>query len=199
MYGNRSSSSDFSTTSHTSSLEANSSGNSAGGGSGTDVSMYNLPPVEFKERALQQPSVKDLAAASSPKLVARKPTPMETKSRQQKQHQLVVNTAPPRTRDHNQMRIEELEMLRDDLASRKIKVGSAIHELTQVVQPSPISYDLAMRGEVKRAVADLNDQFAEIQKEEYNVGLKLVGAWRRRDERDLYGSDSSLWVRRVTT
>lgn len=92
-----------------------------------------------------------------------------------------------------------MEALRDALASRKAKVGTLLHELTRVVQPSPISYDIAMRDEVKKAAAALNAELAEIQKREYDLGVQLVRAWRRRDERDLYGSDSSLWVSRVTT
>ena len=153
-------------------------------GSGTDESVDNFAAtMTVKDRLL--PKAKELTTHDN-KMKERPPRR--------------TNAYPARLpKGPNQYRIEELEMHRDNLASRKAKVGTLLHELTQVVQPSPVSYDIAMRNEVKKAAAALNDELAEIQKEEYDVGLQLVRAWRRRDERDLYGSDSSLWVRRVTT
>jgi len=44
---------------------------------------------------------------------------------------------------------------------------------------------------------DFEDELAEIRREEHAIGLKLHRAWRKR-ERDDPGSESALWVRRVT-
>ena len=98
-----------------------------------------------------------------------------------------------------QSRIEALKARQDDLSRRKRNLNILIYELTQVIQPSSIAYDMATRDEVKKRVASLNNELDEVRKEEHEVGLKLVRAWKKRDEQDVYGGSSSLWVRRVTT
>jgi len=98
-----------------------------------------------------------------------------------------------------QSRIDALKARQDDLSRQKTNLNTIIYELTQVIQPSSIAYDMATRDEVKKRVARLNSELDEVRKEEHDVGLKLVRAWKKRDEQDVYGGSSSLWVRRVTT
>jgi septal ring factor EnvC (AmiA/AmiB activator) len=98
-----------------------------------------------------------------------------------------------------QGRIDMLEAKRNELVRRKANINTMINELTQVIQPSSIAYDMAAREEVKKTVASLNSELADIQKEEHEVGLKLLRAWKKRDDNDFYGSSSSLWVKRVTS
>ncbi|KAL2827053.1 hypothetical protein BDW59DRAFT_59947 [Aspergillus cavernicola] len=98
-----------------------------------------------------------------------------------------------------QGRIEMLEAKRNDLIRRRTNINTIIHELTQVIQPSSIAYDMAAREEVKKTVTSLNNELAEIKKEEHEIGLKLLRAWKKRADEDFYGQSSSLWVKRVTS
>ncbi|TQB68573.1 hypothetical protein MPDQ_003195 [Monascus purpureus] len=150
------------------------------------TSTENLSPAMVREQLI--PKAKTLA---STKIPPRKPVPMEANKA------LSISSRNSRE-NQTEKRIKDLEARREGLASRKANVVAVIHELTEVVQPSSVAYDLAVRDEVKKTVATLNDELAEIQKEEHDIGLQLIRAWRRRDERDLNGGESSLWVRRVT-
>jgi hypothetical protein len=96
-------------------------------------------------------------------------------------------------------RIEMLEAKRSDLLRRRTNINTIIHELTQVIQPSSVAYDMAARDEVKKTVASLNNELAEIKREEHEIGLKLLRAWKKREEEDFYGQSTSLWVKRVTS
>ena len=96
-------------------------------------------------------------------------------------------------------RIEALEARRETLARRRGNIGTIIHELTQVIQPSSIAYDLAARDEVKRTVSSLNSELADINREDHEIGLKLFRAYKKRDEQDSWAGSTSLWVKRVTS
>ncbi|KAL4873452.1 hypothetical protein BDV12DRAFT_78293 [Aspergillus spectabilis] len=121
----------------------------------------------------------------------RKPTPSEIPS---------DKALPPNPAEMTaQGRIEMLEAKRNDLSRRRTNIDTIIHELTQVIQPSSIAYDMAAREEVKKTVASLNNELAEIKKEEHEIGLKLVRAWKKREDEDFYGQGGSLWVQRVTS
>ncbi|KAE8135717.1 hypothetical protein BDV38DRAFT_130736 [Aspergillus pseudotamarii] len=119
----------------------------------------------------------------------RKPTPSQTTN----------ELLPCTPKQQTQNRIEMLEARRDYLTRRKASINTMIYELTQVIQPSPIAYDLAARDEVKKTVASLNNELADINKEEHEIGMKLFRAWRKRDEQECYGGSSGLWVKRVTS
>jgi hypothetical protein len=92
-----------------------------------------------------------------------------------------------------------LEARKDSLARRRANIDTIIHELTQVIQPSSIAYDMAAREEVKKTVASLNNELAEIKREEHEIGVKLLRAWKKRDEQESYGGSTSIWVKRVTS
>ncbi|KAL4743383.1 hypothetical protein BDV11DRAFT_109054 [Aspergillus similis] len=130
------------------------------------------------------------SAVAPGKRPARKPTPSEISNK----------ALPPNPAEMTpQGRIDMLEAKRNELVRRKANINTMINELTQVIQPSSIAYDMAAREEVKKTVASLHSELADIQKEEHDVGLKLLRAWKKRDDNDFYGSSSSLWVKRVTS
>ncbi|KAL2854406.1 hypothetical protein BJY01DRAFT_243732 [Aspergillus pseudoustus] len=121
----------------------------------------------------------------------RKPTPSEIPS---------SKALPPNPAEMTaESRIEMLEAKRSDLLRRRTNINTIIHELTQVIQPSSVAYDMAARDEVKKTVASLNNELAEIKREEHEIGLKLLRAWKKREEEDFYGQSTSLWVKRVTS
>lgn len=96
-------------------------------------------------------------------------------------------------------RIEALEARRDTLARRRGNIDTIIHELTQVIQPSSVAYDMAARDEVKRTVSSLNNELADIKREDHELGLKLFRAYKKLDEQDANAGSTSLWVKRVTS
>ncbi|KAJ5760772.1 hypothetical protein N7520_007928 [Penicillium odoratum] len=95
-------------------------------------------------------------------------------------------------------RILALEAKRDGLARRRINLETVIKELTRVIQPDNGVYDLAAKQEVKRSVQSIENDIAEIKREEHELGLKAARSWRRLDENG-HGDGSTLWVKRITS
>lgn len=98
-----------------------------------------------------------------------------------------------------QSRIESLEARRDELAKRRFGLETVIKELTRVIQPTSYAYDQAAKAEVKRSVQSIENEIAEIKREEHELGMKVTRAWRRLDEKENNGDGSNLWVKRVTS
>ena len=94
--------------------------------------------------------------------------------------------------------IQALRAKQDVLRRRRRNLESVINELTSVAQPSSIAYDRASRTEIKRTVAGLEKELAEVVKDEHETGLKLHRAWKRHDNFADF-EPTSFWVRRVTT
>ena len=94
--------------------------------------------------------------------------------------------------------VQGLRAKQDVLRRRRRNLETIIHELTNVVQPSSIAYDRASRAEIKKTVAGLEKELAEVVKDEHDTGLKLHRAWKRHDDFIDY-EPTSFWVRRVTS
>ncbi|KAF9889965.1 hypothetical protein FE257_006839 [Aspergillus nanangensis] len=153
-----------------------------------DASQITESPASIMSRRRPVPS-----SIVPTKQTARKPTPSQASGDFDK----ALPQCPPE--QHAQNRIEILEARRESLARRKANIDTIIHELTQVIQPSTIAYDMAAREEVKKTVASLNNELAEIKREEHEIGVKLLRLWKKRDEQDIYGANTGLWVKRVTS
>ncbi|CAO1601748.1 hypothetical protein XANCAGTX0491_005387 [Xanthoria calcicola] len=126
----------------------------------------------------------------------RKPMPSEAEQARDRRHSKTLPKSPPEM--EAQDLVASLQASLENLRTRKNNVNTVLHELTNVVQPSSIAYDMAARKEVKRTVDGLHRELAEIMKEEHETGLKLHRAWKRQDKSSLY-EPTTLWVRRVTT
>ena len=124
------------------------------------------------------------------KTTARKPTPSEMSP---------VNKALPQSPPEAEAvdRVSSLEAKLDILNRRRGNLQTVIHELTHVVQPSSIAYDMASRQEIKKTVEIYNTEAAAVAKEIHETGLMLHRAMKRRDEKSMY-EPTGLWVRRVT-
>lgn len=94
--------------------------------------------------------------------------------------------------------VASLEAKLDALRRRRQNLKTVLHELTNVVQPSSIAYDMASRAEIKKTVDNINNELATVQKDEHETGLMLHRAWKRQDQESAY-EPTHLWVRRVTT
>lgn len=130
--------------------------------------------------------------------VSRKPVPNTTSSAggQQSDPPEGQTDDPPKDA---QSRIASLEARRDDLYRRRINLETVIKELNRVIQPTSTAYDLAAKAEVKKSVQSIENEIAEIKREEHELGMKVTRAWRRLDEKENNGDGSNLWVKRVTS
>lgn len=158
----------------------------AGSPPGSPTVDDDTPPVPDISSQMQ-----DLAARAL-KGTTRKPTASQISASKLK----TLPQSPPEMAAGN--RIEALEAKLKDLGRRRGNIGTIIHELTQVIQPSSIAYDMATRSEVSKTVDSLNNELADIKKEEHEIGLKLLRAYKKKDEGDFYAEPSGLWIRRVT-
>ena len=137
------------------------------------------------------PSV--VAPAKKP-VTTRKPTPSQAAEDAASKG---LTPCPPEQQPKD--RIEALEERQKTLFRRKTNITTIIDELNQVFQPTSAAYDMSAREEVKKTVNGLNNELAEIRREEHEVGVKLLRAWKKRDDQDLYGGGTGLWVKRVTS
>ena len=138
------------------------------------------------------------AGIPNSKVTARKPTSSElgTPKQMPEGKQKSLPRSPPEVEATS--RIASLEAKLDNLRQRRSNLQTIIHELTNVVQPSSIAYDMASRQEIKRTVDGLKRELAEVVKDEHETGLKLHRALKRDDEFSAY-EPTSIWVRRVTS
>ena len=138
------------------------------------------------------------AGSFNSKATSRKPTPSElVKPKQTPEgRRKSLPKSPPEAEATS--RISCLQAKLDDLHQRRRNLQTVIHELTNVVQPSSIAYDMASRQEIKKTVEGLGRELAEIRSDEHDTGLKLHRALKREDEFAAY-EPTSIWVRRVTS
>ena len=139
------------------------------------------------------------AGLPNSRATARKPTPSEMSVTTQvttESKRKSLPKSPPEV--HAVSRVASLQAKLDNLRRRKSNIQTVIHELTHVVQPSSIAYDMASRREIKKTVEGLNKELAEIMKDEHETGLKLHRTMKRDDEFAAY-EPTSIWVRRVTS
>ena len=147
------------------------------------------PPLSVLNRKRPIPTSNN----SGTKTPTRKPTPSELTNSLDGSKQLPQS--PPDAEPVD--RVAQLEATLNSLNRRRGNLQTVIHELTHVVQPSSIAYDMASRQEIKRTVEGLNVESASVAKEIYETGMKLHRAMKRRDEKSMF-EPTGLWVRRVT-
>jgi len=147
------------------------------------------PPVSILNRKRPVP-VSGVMLGSKPP--TRKPTPAEVESGTSK----TLPMSPPTAAAVD--RVSLLQAQLESLNRRRQNLATVIYELTHVVQPSSIAYDIASRQEIKRSVEGFHAESAQVAKEIHETGMKLHRAMKRRDEESMF-EPTGLWVRRVTT
>lgn len=148
------------------------------------------PPLSVLNRKRPVPSTGvSIGTKSGPP--SRKPTPSQIETGTSKS----LPQSPPEANAVD--RVSLLQAKLDSLNRRRGNLATVIHELTHVVQPSSIAYDLASRQEIKKTVDGLNAESAAVAKEIHETGMKLHRAMKRRDEESMF-EPTGLWVRRVT-
>lgn len=97
-------------------------------------------------------------------------------------------------------RIASLRAKLESLAQRRINILRSIKQMTELMpQDSLMASDevLKKRDVERQKVECLKEELAEVQQEEYDLGLKLHRAYKRQD-RDSETEVPALWVKRVT-
>ncbi|KAI1208712.1 uncharacterized protein F4807DRAFT_429070 [Annulohypoxylon truncatum] len=109
--------------------------------------------------------------------------------------------APPETQSaQTQDRVAQLNAKLQALGNRRININTAIKQMTELMPTDNILASDAVihkREEEKRKVETLRQELADVERESYELGLKLHRAYKRLD-RDAEYEPTTLWVRRVT-
>ncbi|KAK7970767.1 hypothetical protein PG988_009840 [Apiospora saccharicola] len=97
-------------------------------------------------------------------------------------------------------RVSQLNAMLKSLGNRRININQAIRQMTELMPTDNLLASdavIAKREAEKRKVEVLRDELADVQREEYELGLKLHRAYKRMDREAEY-EPTGLWVRRVT-
>ncbi|SPO04238.1 uncharacterized protein DNG_06921 [Cephalotrichum gorgonifer] len=97
-------------------------------------------------------------------------------------------------------RVGNLNARLESLAHRRININKSIKKMTELMPTDNLMASEAVlrkREIEKQKVEGLREELAEVQREEYELGLKLHRAYKRLD-RDAEYEPTGLWVRRVT-
>ncbi|KAI8635115.1 hypothetical protein F5Y19DRAFT_482400 [Xylariaceae sp. FL1651] len=97
-------------------------------------------------------------------------------------------------------RVAELNAQLEALGNRRININTAIRQMTEMMPTDNILASQAVvrkREEEKRKVEALRTELADVERQSYELGLKLHRAYKRLD-RDAEYEPTTLWVRRVT-
>ncbi|KAI1300292.1 hypothetical protein F5Y03DRAFT_397237 [Xylaria venustula] len=97
-------------------------------------------------------------------------------------------------------RVTELNAQLEALGNRRININTAIRKLTEMMPTDNILASEAVvrkREAEKRKVETLRTELADVERQSYELGLKLHRAYKRLD-RNAEFEPTTLWVRRVT-
>jgi seryl-tRNA synthetase len=97
-------------------------------------------------------------------------------------------------------RVGNLNARLDNLAHRRNNINRSIKQMTELMPSDNLmaSAEVLRKREVERMkVERLREELADVQQEEYDLGLKLHRAYKRLD-REAEFEPTGLWVRRVT-
>lgn len=106
----------------------------------------------------------------------------------------------PHELSSSQDRVAHLNAQIQGLAHRRININRSIQQMTELMPTDNLmasSQVLRKREAEKQKVEALKEELAEVQREEYDLGLKLHRAYKRLDK-DAEFEPTTLWVRRVT-
>jgi len=116
----------------------------------------------------------------------------------------VNKTLPPAPPEQSageaQDRVGMLNAQLRSLGNRRININRSIQQMTELMPTDKLmnSAEVVLKRESeKKKVEALRVELADVQREEYELGLKLHRAYKRQD-REAEWEPTTLWVRRVT-
>jgi hypothetical protein len=191
-----------------------------------DIHTSPVPPIPYMPNAMAMrqraiPSHSADTNSISKQKINRKPTPSEisrkrssslystttTTTEAQKSPTATMTSPADKSKSLPQCppeleakdRIAALEARLEVLTRRRRNINQILKELNNVVQPTSFAYDLATKEEVKKTVKGLEDELSEIRVEEHQIGMTLHRALKKRDQENVYGYPTGLWIKRVTS
>lgn len=87
------------------------------------------------------------------------------------------------------------------LAHRRNNINKSIQQMTELMPKDMLLTSAEVhhkREEEKRKVEILREELADVQQQEFDLGLKLHRANKRRERESEYEESGSLWIRRIT-
>ncbi|KAI0193165.1 hypothetical protein F4808DRAFT_442355 [Astrocystis sublimbata] len=113
-------------------------------------------------------------------------------------HDKSLPPAPPEVSAKD--RVTELNAQLEALGNRRININTAIRQMTEMMPTDNILASEAVvrkREREKKKVEHLRTELADVERQSYELGLKLHRAYKRLD-RDAEYEPTTLWVRRIT-
>ncbi|POR31778.1 Uncharacterized protein TPAR_08010 [Tolypocladium paradoxum] len=107
----------------------------------------------------------------------------------------------PHELSSSQDRVAHLNAQIHGLVHRRFNINKSIQQMTELMPTDNLmasSQVLRKREAEKQKVEALKEELAQVQREEYDLGLKLHRAYKRLDK-DAEFEPTTLWVRRVTS
>lgn len=132
---------------------------------------------------------------SSKPLIKRKPTPSML-SVAPSTNDKALPTTPTELSTHDY--ITSLDAQLGMYSNRKhnlLKMVQAYESVTFGPGVNPMVIDLEERRHTKQRLKQIEDELADVRRQEHEIGLKLMKAEKRRDQE----GPTALWVRRVTS
>ncbi|KAL2200714.1 hypothetical protein P885DRAFT_27433 [Corynascus similis CBS 632.67] len=161
----------------------------------------NLPPADLDQ---QQHSPQAAASMSSPPhanpALARALALDRPSSRASDINKTLPPAPPEQSADQAHDRVGLLNAQLRSLANRRININRSIQQMTELMPTDKLMNSAEVvrkREDEKRKVEALRQELADVQREEYELGLKLHRAYKRQD-REAEWEPTTLWVRRVT-
>lgn len=162
-------------------------------------------PVLMRKRPVPAATkANTLGPVSNAKATTRKPAPSDRGHRASVDSNITMMTTetgkdlpaiPPA--------MNRLDILNNELATlshRRVKINNVLKDLNAVLNPTSVAYDHATRQQTKASVNKLEEELADIAREEHEIGLKAMRARRKLDELDgNWAGEGVLWVKRVTS
>ncbi|RKU49031.1 hypothetical protein DL546_009755 [Coniochaeta pulveracea] len=108
---------------------------------------------------------------------------------------------PPPPESSARDRISKINAQLTSLGNRRINITRSIKQMTELMPTDSIlnSQEVVTKREMEKKIVErLRAELAEVQREEYDLGLKLHRAYKRMDREVGVERTTALWVRRVT-
>jgi hypothetical protein len=95
--------------------------------------------------------------------------------------------------------VTTLQAQQDDLFNQRCNIQRVIRDLEKPEPQNPFVSDIRARREKEKKLQALKEDLDEVARLEYDCGLRLHRAWKRREREDPSAGPSVLWVRRITS
>lgn len=153
---------------------------------------YTSPAAEMRRVAALGYDNSPWKANAAPSVMSERPGSVASTSK-------ALPPAPPELQTAND-RVGHLNARLESLANRRININKGIAKMTELMPTDNLMASdavLRKREAEKVKVEGLRAELAEVQRMEYELGLKLHRAYKRQD-REAEFEPTGLWVRRVT-